>query len=192
MSVRRDAAIRVVAGLVVCVGFAATAMAVDEPGDETTRAENARVSWTEVQWPFLTDEWGGGRAFTCKASDCGGELSLYLRAKVGFCNCATGVTEDEDLDRVGDLTLLSNRFVPLAAGHQVAVGGLSGRSRPYDISLPLARRQTAIAIALHVNCDAVVATVVTDRDHLAAAEQSALAFLGGATVQQWARTALGS
>ena len=86
--------------------------------------------------------------------------------------------------------MLSNRFAGLGDGHQIAVDGLSGRSRPYEIDMPLWRTQTAIAIALHVNCDAVVATVVTDRAHLAAAEQYALSFLGGETVRQWAKTAL--
>jgi hypothetical protein len=38
----------------------------------------------------------------------------------------------------------------------------------------------------------VVATIVADRDRLAAAEQNGLAFLGGPSVRQWAKMALGS
>jgi hypothetical protein len=155
-------------------------------------ASSARAVWTEVQWPFRMDEWGVGRAFVCKAADCGGDVALYLRAKVGFCNCTSGVTDDDELDRVGDLPLLSNAFVGLADGRGVAVAGMSGRSRPYQVSLPLWHSQTAVAVVLHAKCDAVVATIVADRDRLAAAEQNGLAFLGGPSVLQWAKMALGS
>jgi hypothetical protein len=155
-------------------------------------AFSGRAVWTEVQWPFRMDEWGIGRAFVCKAADCGSDVALYLRAKVGFCNCTSGVTDDDELDRVGDLPLLSNAFVGLAEGRGVAVAGMSGRSRPYQVSLPLWHSQTAVAVVLHAKCDAVVATIVADRDRLAAAEQNGLAFLGGPSVLQWAKMALGS
>ena len=56
-----------------------------------------RPVWTEVGWPFPLDQWGRGRAFQCKAADCGREVKLYLRAKIGFCNCATGVADDAEL-----------------------------------------------------------------------------------------------
>src|SRR5438128_1742950 len=58
--------------------------------------------WTEVQWPFLIDQWGKGKAFRCGAEDCGTEVNLYLRAKIGFCNCTTGVADDEELERLSD------------------------------------------------------------------------------------------
>ena len=155
-------------------------------------ATSDRAVWTEVQWPFRMDEWGVGRAFVCKAADCGSDIALYLRVKVGFCNCSTGVSDDDDLDRVGDLPLLSNRFVGLAEGRSVAVDAMQGRSRPYQVSLPLWRSQTAVAVVLHAKCDAVVATIVADRDRLAAAEKNGLAFLSGAPVLQWAKMVLGS
>src|SRR3954451_10492094 len=50
--------------------------------------------WTDAKWPFPIDQWGTGRAFVCKAADCGTEVTLYLRAKLGFCNCTTGVADD--------------------------------------------------------------------------------------------------
>ena len=58
--------------------------------------------WSEMQWPFPMDQWGKGKAFRCKASDCGSEVSVYVRAKIGFCNCTTGVSDDEELDRISD------------------------------------------------------------------------------------------
>ena len=69
------------------------------------RRGSARAVWTEVKWPFPLDQWGLGRAFRCGAADCGTEINLYLRAKIGFCNCATGVSDDAELDRVGDLEI---------------------------------------------------------------------------------------
>ena len=53
--------------------------------------------WTEIAWPFPNDPWGKGKAFRCRAADCGAEVNVYLRAKIGFCNCTTGVADDEDL-----------------------------------------------------------------------------------------------
>jgi hypothetical protein len=29
----------------------------------------------ETKWPFLMDQWGEGKAFQCKAADCGVELN---------------------------------------------------------------------------------------------------------------------
>ena len=52
--------------------------------------------WAEVQWPFPIDEWGTGKVFQCSAADCGAEVSVYIRAKLGFCNCTTGVADDAD------------------------------------------------------------------------------------------------
>ncbi|MGZ3328314.1 MAG: hypothetical protein ACXU85_14260, partial [Xanthobacteraceae bacterium] len=71
--------------------------------DEPREPHSAAPVWTEVRWPFPLDQWGRGRAFQCKAADCGSELNLFLRAKIGFCNCAIGVADDDDLDRVGDV-----------------------------------------------------------------------------------------
>ena len=45
--------------------------------------------WTEIAWPFPNDPWGKGKAFRCRAADCGAEVKVYLRAKIGLCNCAT-------------------------------------------------------------------------------------------------------
>ena len=80
------------------------------------------AAWQEVKWPFLLDEWGTGRAFRCAPADCGTGIDLYLRAKIGFCNCSTGVSDNADLDRVSDLELFSDAFVGLTDGHAVSVG----------------------------------------------------------------------
>jgi len=59
-------------------------------------------AWTEFKWPFPVDQWGIGRAFVCKPAACGVEVNVYLRPKIGFCKCATGVDDDDELERVGD------------------------------------------------------------------------------------------
>ena len=68
---------------------------------------------------------------------------------------------------------------------------MTGRGRPYRASLPLWRSQTAVAVVLHAKCDAVVATIVAERDHLAEAEREALGFLSGEQVTRWAKLTLG-
>jgi hypothetical protein len=41
-------------------------------------------AWTEFKWPFPVDQWGIGRAFVCKPAECGVEVNVYLRPKIGF------------------------------------------------------------------------------------------------------------
>ncbi|HEY6256657.1 MAG TPA: hypothetical protein VIY51_12770 [Xanthobacteraceae bacterium] len=154
-------------------------------------ASPAHAVWREVKWPFLLDEWGIGRAFRCARADCGTEVNLYLRAKIGFCNCATGVSDDNDLDRVGDLGLFSDAFVGLAEGRPVGVGRLAGRIRPYHVTIPYAPARDVLAIGFNDQCDVAVATVVAEADRLAAAGQLALDFLGADLVQRWAAAELG-
>jgi hypothetical protein len=76
--------------------------------------------WTEIQWPFPVDQWGGGWAFQCKAADCGIDVNFYLRPKIGFCNCQTGVADDEELDRVGDVDLIGSGRLALGPGRPTA------------------------------------------------------------------------
>jgi len=154
-------------------------------------SESIHARWNEVKWPFPLDQWGVGRAFQCRAADCGGEINLYLRAKLGFCNCATGVSDDAELDRVGDLDLLSNKFRGLRDGQPISVGWMQGRSRPFHVTIPYSSPRTALAIAFNDKCDVVVATVVADENRVPAAETAALEFLNGELVLRWAEKELG-
>src|ERR1019366_8890587 len=72
--------------------------------------------WREIAWPFPRDGWPAGRAFRCEAASCGVEVELYVRPKIGFCNCDSGVADDDEVDRVADLDLISQRFAPLQPG----------------------------------------------------------------------------
>ena len=130
------------------------------------RAERAAVPppsrpvWSEVEWPFLMDQWGKGKAFQCKAADCGTEVNLYLRAKIGFCNCTTGVADDDELARVGDMALIGGEPSALAPGRAVTVAWMNGRSRPYAVTKSFPPAESALEMALNEHCDAVVATVI--------------------------------
>ena len=85
-------------GLALGLGLlAGDAITVD--AGQPSAAQPMRAVWTEVKWPFPLDQWGTGRAFQCGAGACGGEVNLYLRPKLGFCNCTTGVSDDAELDR---------------------------------------------------------------------------------------------
>jgi len=176
----------------LAVPFAALlASDISATGSATRLPDDAPTVWTEVAWPFRMDQWGHGRAFRCAAAHCGAELDLYLRAKVGFCNCATGVADDDDIDRVGDTELIEGAKVALEPGHAVTVGFLHGRVRSFRVDSRFAPTLAALAIALNNKCDAVVATVIGHEALTLAQEQAALAFLSGEKVQNWARDATG-
>jgi hypothetical protein len=146
--------------------------------------------WTEIAWPFPTDPWGKGKAFRCKTADCGAEVNIYLRAKIGFCNCTTGVADDEDLDRMGDLALVGE-VSPLGAGRPISIARMDGRSRTYVLNARNPLGKTAISVVFRERCDMIAATAVLGHDRPAAIEPSVIAFLNGSTVMRWAEITLG-
>src|ERR1700686_527514 len=117
------------AGIASLVGFMA-AFGVRAPANPST----VRPVWTEIKWPFLLDEWGIGKAFVCRPAECGVKVDIYVRPKIGFCNCSTGVAEDAELERVADTGLVSPETWPLGPGRPVKVGWMQGLSRAYGIS----------------------------------------------------------
>lgn len=147
--------------------------------------------WHEVRWPFPMDQWGKGTAFQCNAADCGTEINVYLRAKIGFCNCTTGMTGDADLDRVADFDLFGGALYPQAQGQPVKAGWMKGRSRPFAIRNARQDDATILTVGLHDNCDALVATAVLERGQLAAVEPIVMDFLNSKTVVGWAEVTLG-
>src|SRR3954469_2452320 len=115
-------------------------------------ARPAGAGWQEIAWPFPRDGWPAGRAFRCKAALCGETIELYVRPKIGFCNCDSGVADDDEVDRVADLDLISARFEPLAPGNVVQVGGMSGRVRNYRLQMQDGSRQSAAGLAVSRRC----------------------------------------
>lgn len=172
-------------GLVAALAWFAIGYAKD------AAVSQSRPVWTEVAWPFLLDQWGKGKAFRCKAVDCGAEANLYIRAKIGFCNCTTGVADDEELERLSDFDLMGSRIANLGNGRPISVAWMKGRSRAYAIPSGVRAGKSALSIAFNDRCDAIVATVVFDHDRPHAIESGVLEFLNGKTVMRWAEVTLG-
>jgi hypothetical protein len=171
---------------------AVAAVLVAKPFDRTPAVPTPHNAvWSETAWPFLMDQWGKGIAYRCKASDCGTEVGVYVRAKIGFCNCATGVSDDDELDRVGDAQLIGVEYAPVEPGREISVAWMKGRSRPYVVKRLAQTDQPMLALAFNDRCDVIVATVIAAHDRPTALEPAVLTFLNSRTVLRWAELTLG-
>ena len=150
-----------------------------------------RPAWVETKWPFLMDEWGEGRAFECKAAECGGELKLYIRSKIGFCSSTKGVADDSELERLSDFDFMKGAGAALGDGHEVKVGWMKGRIRDYAIAGPNRPPVSAISIAYNNDDDALVATVLVNDGQLNAIEPAVTKFLGSEEMLRWVKVTLG-
>ena len=146
------------------------------------------TGWRTIAWPFPRDAWPAGRAYRCPAARCGGDVEVYIRPKIGFCNCTTGVTDDDEVDRVTDLDLISARFSPVAEGAEIRVAGLKGRARVYQLVKADGSVRVAEGIALAQSCDLIVAVVVGDASSHTA--QDAVQELLWEAVTTWVRDIL--
>ncbi|SFP94640.1 hypothetical protein SAMN05216330_112134 [Bradyrhizobium sp. Ghvi] len=144
--------------------------------------------WRELAWPFPRDGWPAGRAFRCEGGACDG-AELYVRAKRGFCNCDSGVADDDEVDRVADIDLITPRFAATAPGEAVRVGEVHGRARRYDLATYDGAGHAAVGIALSRRCDLLVAAA-QGRDDASAIEQAALALLATPEIKSWTMAAL--
>jgi len=171
----------------LCAAAAVWMSRAGAPARATAATGEAHPVWAETDWPFGADPWGKGKAFRCKADDCGGEVQLYVRAKLGFCNCATGVADDADLEQMGDLALIG-KATPIGAGREIIVGPMRGRSRAYGIE---GSRKAALSLAFNQRCDMVAATALVGPGAPASLEPAVLAFLNSDRMLKWAEIALG-
>jgi hypothetical protein len=147
------------------------------------------AQWREIAWPLPRDGWPAGRAFRCGAAWCGDDIELYVRPKAGFCNCDSGVADDEEVDRVADLDLISERFEPLAAGEVVRVAEMPGRSRAYVLRMPDGARHSAVGIAVSRRCDLLVA-VAQGKGTAPEVQHAAMNFLATDAMKQWMISAM--
>ena len=154
-------------------------------------ADQADSIWNETKWPFLMDQWGEGRSFQCKAADCGLELNLYIRAKIGFCSSTTGVADDNELERLSDFDFMKGQATGLGSGHEVDIAGMKGRLRAYAIGGPILLQTHAFSVAFNNNSDALVVTVTLKGGPPAAMEPVIIQFLNGKTIQRWVTRTLG-
>jgi hypothetical protein len=146
--------------------------------------------FADVKWPFPVDQWGGGRAFVCGPADCGTKVNLYIRPKVGFCNCATGVADDPELERVSDIELITRQAQPRGPGRPVKVGWMFGRSRAY--AAPDGKtNENLLSVAFNDDCDVVVALATLGDGDPASLEPGVLAFLNSTPMVLWAKKELG-
>lgn len=142
--------------------------------------------WTEAPWPFPIDEWGVGKSFVCEPANCGTRISLTVRPKIGYCNCATGVADEAELDRVSDNDLARPVPPPSGRGRPLKVGWMTGLSRAYT-----AAGKGVISIAYNDECDVVVALASFSHADAGAVEQAVVTFLGSRPMVLWAKRELG-
>jgi hypothetical protein len=153
------------------------------------RARSDSAGWREIAWPFPRDGWPSGRAFRCENESCGEEVELYVRPKIGFCNCDSGVADDDEVDRVADLDLISERFAPLEAGQPIRVADMPGRSRAYALRMSDGSPHTAIGVAVSHRCDLLVA-VAQGSGEAHDVRRVALQFLGSGEMERWMKVVM--
>src|SRR6185437_11474586 len=153
-------------------------------------AAEGEARWQEIAWTFPRDGRPAGRAFRCAScGEDGAAVELYVRPKIGFCNCDTGVADDDEVDRVADLDLMSEHFAPLQPGRVVRIADMPGRLRPYDLAMPDGSRRSAVGIAVSHRCDLMVA-VAQGRGDATTVQRAALQFLGSMKMSNWMTAAM--
>ena len=154
------------------------------------RQDERNGKWQEIAWPFPRDGWPAGKAFRCGAAACGSEVEVYVRPKIGFCNCDRGVADDDEVDRVADLDLMSERFAPLAPGDVIRIADMPGRVRAYDLNMSDGLRHSAVGVAVSRRCDLLVA-VAHGKGEASEVRRAALDFLARGEMTRWAMAAMG-
>lgn len=139
--------------------------------------------WREIAWPFPRDGWPAGRAFRS------GDVEVYVRPKIGFCNCDSGVADDDEVDRVADLDLMSERFVPREPGRVIRIAEMPGRIRGYDLKMPDGSSRTAVGIAVSRRCDLLVA-VAQGKGAEGEVRRAALEYLASPDMTRWMTAAM--
>ena len=155
---------------------------------ETAQPAFREISFREIPWPFPRDGWPAGRAFRCSGGTCEG-VEVYVRPKLGFCNCDSGVADDDEVDRVSDLDLISARFAPLRPGEPIRFADMTGRIRAYQLQMPDETRHAAIGIAVSHRCDLLVVAA----HGMAAAREvqlTAAALLETSDIRRWVQSAM--
>ena len=165
----------------ICTGLG---VAGDKP------ARSGIEGWREIAWPFPRDGWPAGRAFRCAIEACGEDVEVYVRPKLGFCNCDSGVADDDEVDRVADLDLTSERFVPLEPGRTVRIAEMPGRLRSYDLKMTDGSQHAAVGIAVSRRCDLLVA-VAQGKGGASGVQRVALDFLATDDMARWMTSAMG-
>jgi hypothetical protein len=187
------AAMMVIALMIIASSAAVWGLRVPIPRGKIAGADVADAMapvWTETRWPFLLDQWGIGKAFVCQPADCGVRIDVFIRPKIGFCNCSTGVSDDNELERVADTDLISPKVRPLGPGSPVKVGWMQGLSRIYQVA-DEKPDQRLLSVAFNDECDVVVAVASLKTADPARAAGAVVAFLKSTPMVLWAKKELG-
>jgi hypothetical protein len=180
----------IIVSAIVALGALSGAAAYQHAAQlQDERKDEQKGEWQEIAWPFPRDGWPAGKAFRCGSAACGGEVELYVRPKMGFCNCDRGVADDDEVDRVADLDLMSRHFAPLAPGDLVQLADMQGRIRAYDLKISDGLRHTAVGVAVSRRCDLLVA-VAHGKGDPAEVRRAALDFLTTSEMTRWAMAAM--
>ncbi|XIA65132.1 hypothetical protein ACFIOY_01360 [Bradyrhizobium sp. TZ2] len=177
--------------IIAAAALALGALSSAAPYEQTMPRTQGRQTgkWQEIAWPFLRDGWPAGKAFRCGAAACGDDIEVFVRPKIGFCNCNSGVADDDEVDRVADLDLVSERFGPLEAGKVVRVADMTGRVRAYDLGMSGGTQRTAIGIAVSRRCDLLVAVAKGSGDATEVG-RPVLKFLDSGEMTRWMTAAM--
>jgi hypothetical protein len=183
------------AGAIAFAGCALVAGSVSvfglrAPAKLAPAAAPGAAAFAEEPWPFLLDQWGVGRAFACPPSDCGVKVEVFVRPKIGFCNCATGVADDQELERVADTDLITAQPRPLGAGEPVKIGWMKGLARRYR-SADGKSTDGLVSVAYNDECDVMVAVARVGDGDPAVIEPAVVAFLQSTPMVLWAKKELG-
>ncbi len=138
------------------------------------------AKWVDAAWAFSRDGWPNGRGFECDAVQCGVKVSLYARMKRGFCSCETGVADDDEIDRVGDVDLVARDFKAIGAGEFRTIADTPGRIRLYR-----AGDAYVLSLASGKNCDAFVAMAVAKEPLAAKTAEAVTQFLNEPAFLKW-------
>ena len=145
-----------------------------------------RPVWREARWTPPIDNWGFGLAYVCDNAACPGGVRMFVRTKVGFCNCFSGVADDDEIDRIGDVDLHADIYKPVEPGQVTSVGDLRGRKRVFQTQNRWTSNSQVLSIVVATDCKAVVATLVSAAPISTTVESAAVALLGAKQFQQWA------
>jgi len=177
-----------IAAIVFIAGIAGSAAVLGIRAPENPSA--IEPVWPEVKWPFLQDQWGIGKAFVCLPADCGVKIDIFIRPKIGFCNCSTGVSDDNELERVADTDLVSPKVRPAGPASPVKIGWMRGLSRPYLVS-DEKPNERLLSVAFNDECDVVVALASLSNGDPTVVAPAVMSFLNSTPMVLWAKKELG-
>jgi hypothetical protein len=154
-------------------------------GAVTGATMSRQDQWQEIAWPFPRDAWPSGRAFA------GHGVQVYIRPKLGFCNCATGVSGDAEVDAVTDLDMMADDFTPNQPGEWVKIAGMAGRTRSYTLKKSDGTQIQATGTAISRRCDVVVAASQGPKAATTKAQRAIADLIATPRIIDWLNTLLG-